>query len=105
MSQLKVFTLNNGTSSKNKKNLRSVDCCVKGDTTDGFKIKSPIPGERARQLLENASKALIRSQINYHRFRKSVLLRGGWDKGAEGPMPVGPVACGAGRPQTKLMVV
>ena len=46
-----------------------------GIIPDGFRIKSPIPGQRARKILERASKALIRSQINYHRYRKSTLLQ------------------------------
>nr|XP_023024467.1 uncharacterized protein LOC111512558 [Leptinotarsa decemlineata] len=40
-----------------------------------FLLKSPIPGERAKRILERARRVLIRSQINYHRWKRSTLMQ------------------------------
>lgn len=40
----------------------------------GFRLRPPVPGVRANKIMRDASKALIRSQIDYRRFRKATLL-------------------------------
>ena len=40
----------------------------------GFRLKSPIPEERARKIVDKASRALLRNQISFHRWRKPLIL-------------------------------